>query len=202
MKYMSFVAGLLGIAVTGCESLPSHTHDQDAANHTHELHANKTVASGEGAVIANPFHPVKLLLSHGESQSDVTVFEFDLPPQSAGSPPHTHTLEDEYFYIVSGELNVLLGDETRVLKTGDFAAFTRGHTHMFWNGSEAPVKLIMTTTGSAFESFMSSVGPRLADAKPQDAAEAGAVIGQIAAEHGITISMEKMPAEAAGFYPK
>ena len=47
---------------------------------------------------------------------------------------------------------------------------------------------------------MASVAPVLATASPADAAEAGAVIGALAAEHGITISMEMMPAEAAALY--
>lgn len=197
------LSGLSLIVLGACVNVHGHSHEHDSTNHhaDHD-HTNKIVRTGAGETVENPFHPVKLLLSHGESAGDVTVYEFDVPPHSAGSPPHTHTLEDEYFYIVSGELNVMLGEELLVLKEGDFASLSRGHTHMFWNGGDAPVKLIMTTTGSAFESFMSSVAPRLADAKPEGAAEAGAVIGKLAAEHGITIAMEKMPAEAAPYYPK
>ena len=140
------------------------------------------------------------MLSHAGSDSDVTVYEFKLAPRSPGSPPHTHTLEDEFFYVVEGELSALSGEDVLTLAPGDFAALNRGTTHMFWNGSDVTTRLIMFTTGSSFEAFLEGAGPRLAEAQPGSAEEAGAVIGQLAIEHGITIEMEKMPAEAAPIY--
>ena len=161
---------------------------------------DKVVRAGEGAAVENPFHPITLLLSKAENEGAVTVYEFEVPAQSPGSPPHTHANEDEYFLIVEGELSVMSGDTVTTLGPGDFAALNRGNTHMFWNAGDAPVRLIMTTTGGSFEEFMASVAPTLAEAKPADAMAAGAVLGQLAAEHGITIAMDQMPEEAAPFY--
>ncbi|GGB62387.1 MULTISPECIES: cupin domain-containing protein [Henriciella] len=162
--------------------------------------ADKVVAAGTGADVENPFHPIRLLLSSEEASGDVTIYEFILPPESPGSPPHTHTHEDEYFYILSGTLDVLSNGETLRLSEGDFAALKRGNAHMFWNGSDSETQLLMMTTGSSFEAFMQSVSPRLAEARPEGPEAAGAVIGQLAAEHGIKISMEQMPAAAAPYY--
>lgn len=195
-------AGLL-LGLAAC----AHAHSSDdVAAHT-QLHAdappeqaNKLVRAGAGDAVENPFHPVHLLLSSTESAGAVTIYEFDLPPNSPGSPPHNHTLEDEYFFVVSGTLDVLVDGEVQRLQPGDFAALNRGHTHMFWNGADAATKLLMTTTGASFEAFMTSAAPRLAAAQPATAQEAGAVIGQLASEHGITIMMDQMPAEAAPFY--
>jgi uncharacterized cupin superfamily protein len=177
-----------------------HAHDHAMTMPDHADHPDKLVRAATGEMVDNPFHPVRLLLSNEESAGEVTIYEFLLPPKSPGSPPHTHSLEDEYFYVISGTLDVLSNGETLRLNPGDFAALNRGHAHMFWNGSDTPTELIMTTTGSSFEAFMSSAGPRIAEAKPANAEEAGAVIGQLAAEHGIIISMDQMPAEAAPFY--
>lgn len=167
---------------------------------TASAHPDKVVREGEGEAVPTPFHPVFLLLSAEENEGGVTVYEFEVPPHSPGSPPHTHSQEDEYFFVTSGELSVLSGSEVLTLQEGDFAALNRGNAHMFWNASDAPVRMIMMTTGGSFEQFMASVAPVLATASPADAAEAGAVIGALAAEHGITISMEMMPAEAAALY--
>ncbi len=161
---------------------------------------NKIVPAGTAPEVANPFHPIRLMLSSQETAGELSLYEFEVPPESAGSPPHTHTLEDEYFFILSGTLDVLVDGEVSQLGEGDFAALTRGHTHMFWNGSQEPVRLLMATTGASFESFMASVAPRLAEAKPDGPQAAGAVVSALAAEHGITISMEDMPAEAAPYY--
>lgn len=191
-------AGLL--ALSACMTQPAgHDHHGVLTDHVH-AHPDKLVVAGAGEAIENPFHPVRLLLSSEESSGDVTVYEFELPPRSPGSPPHTHTREDEYFYVVSGALSVMSGDQILSLYPGDFAALNRGNTHMFWNASDETTRLIMTTTGGSFEGFMNDAGPRIAEAKPDSAEAAGAVIGQLAAEYGITIAMEEMPPEAAPFY--
>lgn len=166
----------------------------------HDHHPDKLVRAGEAADVDNPFHPIRLYLSSQENTGSVTFYEFEVPPQSPGSPPHTHSREDEYFFILEGRLSVLSGEDVLKLDAGDFAALNRGNTHMFWNADEEPVRLLMATTGGSFEEFMANVAPTLAAAAPADPMQAGAVVGQLAQEYGIEISMEKMPAEAAPFY--
>jgi uncharacterized cupin superfamily protein len=174
-------------------------HEGHAAHHQHH-HTDKLVMAEAGAAVENPFHPVRLLLSSEESMGEVTIYEFILPPQSPGSPPHTHSREDEYFYVLQGTLDVLSDGSVKRISEGDFAALKRGNAHMFWNGSDTETQLLMMTTGASFEQFLESVSPRLAEARPASPEAAGAVIGQLAAEHGIEISMEMMPAAAAPYY--
>lgn len=198
MRRAKFIlAGLGFIALAGAAS----AHEEAQGHHDdHGNHPDKLVVDGSAPDVENPFHTVRLLLSSEESAGEVTIYEFALPPHSAGSPPHTHTLEDEYFYVLSGTVDVLSNGKVVRLNPGDFAALNRGHTHMFWNGSDEPNEFLMMTTGSSFEAFMQSVSPRLAEAAPASPDEAGALIGQVAAEHGIAITMEKMPEEAAQYY--
>lgn len=196
MKNFIILGATLLLVSISAEAV-AHKHGKKANK---QAIKNKIVNSGQGQEIQNPFHPVSLLLSNEESEGNVTIFKFDLPPNSAGSPPHTHSLEDEYFFVTSGTLSIMSDNKVLKLKEGDFASLNRGIPHMFWNGDDEPVSLIMTTTGEAFEAFMSAVGPDLASARPANSAEAGAVIGALAAEYGIEISMEKMPAEAAQYY--
>jgi uncharacterized cupin superfamily protein len=196
----TFVIGAVACGHAQAHSPHGTDHHDHAVSEAGADHPNKLVRAGEGETVANPFHPIHLLLSNTENAGAVTVYEFDLPPMSPGSPPHTHSLEDEYFFVVSGTLDVMFDGEVRRLEPGDFAALTRGHTHMFWNGSDAPSKVLMATTGASFEAFMASAAPRLAGAQPGSAEEAGAVLGQLAAEHGITIRMDKMPEAAAPLY--
>ena len=186
-------------ALAFAASAQAHEHGADHSGHS-MAKPDKVVPATTGADVENPFHPIRLLLSNAETEGQVTIYEFLLPPQSPGSPPHTHSLEDEYFYVLSGTLDVLSGGETKRLQPGDFAALTRGNAHMFWNGSDGHTELLMMTTGNSFEAFMEGVSPALAEAQPGSPEEAGAVIGQLAAEHGIMISMEMMPEAAAPLY--
>lgn len=174
-------------------------HEEHAAHHQHH-HTDKLVLAETGAAVENPFHPVRLLLSSEESMGEVSIYEFILPPKSPGSPPHMHSREDEYFYVLEGTLDILSDGSVKRISEGDFAALKRGNAHMFWNGSDTETQLLMMTTGASFEQFLESVSPRLAEAKPASPEAAGAVIGQLAAEHGIEISMEMMPAAAAPYY--
>ena len=174
-------------------------HEEHAASHQHD-HTDKLVLAETGATVENPFHPVRLLLSSEESMGEVTIYEFILPPKSPGSPPHTHSQEDEYFYVLEGTLDLLSEGSVKRISDGDLAALKRGNAHMFWNGSDTETQLLMITTGASFEQFLQSVSPRLAEGKPTSPEAVGAVIGQLAAEHGIEISMEMMPAAAAPYY--
>ncbi len=199
-RLIQFGAMAAALSVGACQHGHEHASAAHADGHVH--HDDKLVRAGEAPAVGNPFHPVFLLVSNSENATGATIYEFQLPPKSPGSPPHTHSLEDEFFYVISGELSVMSGEEILTLAQGDFAALNRGNAHMFWNASEGETRLLMMTTGASFESFMSGSGPAIAAASPQSAEEAGAVIGKLAAEHGMQISMEKMPPEAAPFYLK
>ena len=51
-------------------------------------------------------------------------------PEGAGPPPHPHPWDEAYF-MLEGEMDVLLGDRTVVLKVGDFAHVPAGTVHCF-----------------------------------------------------------------------
>ena len=46
-----------------------------------------------------------------------------------GVPRHTHTREDETYYVLSGELNVEVGDQTFLLRPGDTLLVPRSIPH-------------------------------------------------------------------------
>ncbi|NNU17471.1 cupin domain-containing protein [Parvularcula sp. ZS-1/3] len=164
------------------------------------LHDPKIVAPGEGEPVAVPFHPVFQLIGKGETESNATFYEFRVPPKTAGAPPHTHTKEDEFFYVLSGGVSLMNGDEITVAGPGTLAALTRGHLHAFWNAGDEEVVMLMATVGGEFEEFFDAVAMRLREEKPASPEAAGALVGQIAASKGITIDMSKVPAEARQLY--
>ncbi|MFC3303114.1 cupin domain-containing protein [Parvularcula lutaonensis] len=147
-----------------------------------------------------PFHPVLKLIGGDENRDSVTIYEFRVPPQSAGAPPHTHTMEDEYFYVVSGTASFLNGEDVIEAPAGSFAALTRGNLHAFWNSSDEEAVMVMMTVGGKFEEFFDEVAMRVQAEKPGSPEEMGALVGQAAAERGITIDMSKVPDTAKPLY--
>jgi uncharacterized cupin superfamily protein len=80
----------------------------------------------------------------GLSQFGVNLLR--LPPGAWSSQRHWHTREDEFVYVLSGEV-VLVGDgdgEEEVLRAGDAAGFPAGDTngHCLQNRSDADARVL------------------------------------------------------------
>jgi uncharacterized cupin superfamily protein len=67
-----------------------------------------------------------------------------LPPGSWSALPHWHVLEDEFVYVLDGEVVLVCGSEEQLLKPGDCAGFKAGEEvgHCFQNRSTMPATLL------------------------------------------------------------
>ena len=54
-----------------------------------------------------------------------------LLPRGSGPGPHKHTWSDETFYMLDGEITLLVGDEIRTARKGDFIMVPRSTRHAF-----------------------------------------------------------------------
>lgn len=82
--------------------------------------------------------------------------QFALVEQRAAhgfSPPvHVHQHEDQFFYVLEGELTVRLADDERRIGVGETAWLPRGISHTF--RVETPeARLLEITTPAGFEQF-------------------------------------------------
>ena len=157
-------------------------------------HPPTVIEPGAGRDVPVPFHPARLLLSGGASEGGVAIYEFTVPPNSAGAPPHVHANEDEYAYVLEGTLGLLAGEDIVTAGPGTLVALTRGHVHAFWNSGDDPVRTLFLVSGDGeFEEFFDAVAVALRETPPAGPDEAGAMVGRIAAEHAITIRMDAVP---------
>ena len=60
-------------------------------------------------------------------------------PEETFVPPHVHPHQDEYIYVISGRIDLLLNGEERSASTGDVVRMPRGIPHAFFNNSGKPV---------------------------------------------------------------
>jgi quercetin dioxygenase-like cupin family protein len=60
----------------------------------------------------------------------------ELMPKDSGPGPHKHTWSDETFYILDGEIAVLIGEEIKTARAGDFLMVPRNTRHAFRVASE------------------------------------------------------------------
>ena len=162
-------------------------------------HEPLLVPPGEGRVVPVPFHGARLMLPGSSNAAGASLFEFTVPPRSGGAPPHRHTHEDELIFVLDGTLSVMVGDEVLEAPPGTSAALTRGSYHAFWNAGDDPVSVLFFVTDGGFEEFFDAVVVMLRDESPAPG-EANARIGALAAEHGIEIRPDLLPAEAIPLY--
>jgi quercetin dioxygenase-like cupin family protein len=119
----------------------------------------------------------------------VAVIEH-LAPRGAGSPLHVHSREDEWFYVIEGELSLWVDGETIVAPAGSFVFGPKGIPHTFIVSSEQ-ARFLLVTEPAGFEQFMRAVGepaPRLEIPPPATEPPDVAALTAVAAEFGIEIA--------------
>lgn len=86
----------------------------------------------------------------------VTVIEH-LVPQGYGPPVHVHHREDEWFYIMEGELTCWVGGRIINAPAGSFVYGPRDIPHTFTVTSPQARSLVVTEP-AGFEKFMRTLG--------------------------------------------
>ncbi len=126
----------------------------------------------------------------GQTAGRVAVTE-NLAPRGSGSPLHVHHREDEWFYVIEGELTFWVGGEVIPAPAGSFVYGPRDVPHTFVVSSEQ-ARYLLVLEPAGFEDFIRTLGepaPRLEIPPPADppGPEAMEAIMRAAADHGIEI---------------
>jgi quercetin dioxygenase-like cupin family protein len=80
-----------------------------------------------------------------------------LVPAGVGSPWHVHPEEDEWFYVLEGEMTFWVADTRLSLKAGSFAFGPKGVPHTFY--AEGPgARALVGFAPMQFEGFLREVG--------------------------------------------
>jgi mannose-6-phosphate isomerase-like protein (cupin superfamily) len=85
------------------------------------------------------------------------LLEVGIPPQSS-PPPHLHHREDEAYYVLEGEMEVMDGDRTFVAGAGSFVFLPRGTLHRFKNIGAQTAKMLIMAIPAGLEKFIREVG--------------------------------------------
>lgn len=100
-------------------------------------------ATDTGPTFLGPGDIYTFLATAAETGGQYFAMEAIVPPD-AGPPPHIHHNQVETFYIVEGQLEIMLGDQVREAKAGDFVHISQGTPHRFINRSQTAAKMILT----------------------------------------------------------
>ncbi len=111
-------------------------------------------------------------------------------------PPHTHSREDEYSYVLEGEVGVRIGDQDFLAKAGDIIMKPRGVSHTFWNAGPQPARLLEIIAPAGFETFFEEIARVLNAGGPPDQEQ----IDNITKKYGQTYQMEQIPELMAKYH--
>ena len=100
-----------------------------------------------------------VILADGNDTGGRYSLMYELMPKGSGPGPHTHTWSDETYYLLSGEIAFLIGDEIKTARAGDFVHVPRDTRHAFRVDSETAEFLNGYTPASLEQSVIECAMP-------------------------------------------
>ena len=152
--------------------------------------AASTIALGPGEGDAYWFFgQLVTIKSSGNSTGGRVAVTETLAPRGTGSPLHVHHNEDEWFYVIEGELTFWVGGQVITAPAGSFVYGPRGIPHTFTVSSEQ-ARFLLVLEPAGFETFIQVIGePAQQLTIPAAAAEPPDIVRltEVAAHYGIEI---------------
>ena len=104
------------------------------------------------------------------------------------APPHIHTREDEFSYVLEGEIGARIGDEEVHATTGCYVLKPRNIWHTFWNPGPRPARIIEIISPSGFEKFFAELAALTQSGPPEPEA-----LDRMASRYGLIFGMDWVP---------
>jgi mannose-6-phosphate isomerase-like protein (cupin superfamily) len=116
-----------------------------------------------------------------------SLVEHPIAPRTLAAPMHVHEHEDEYSYVLEGEVGVQIGDEVLYARAGDFVFKPRAVWHAFWNRTDEPARLLEIISPGGFERYFAELAPLLPPARAVPDFEG---LATLRARYGLTMDMD------------
>ena len=126
-------------------------------------------------------------LSGADTGGAYCLLEVGLAPGMA-VPRHTHTREDEVYFVLAGELEATIGEDVFVLRPGDTLLAPRDVPHQLRNSGNSENHFLLVFSPSGFEEFILATAvpaPDNAVAPTEPPAVAVRNVHELAASFGI-----------------
>jgi mannose-6-phosphate isomerase-like protein (cupin superfamily) len=141
----------------------------------------------QGRRILNGF--VVYLLAGVESGGGFALIEHNLVPGQLAAPIHTHQNEDEYSYVLGGEMTALLGEQVLTATAGSFIRKPRHIPHTFWNQGTQPAKILEIISPAGFEKYFDELAEIRSVPGPPNPEKLAALRGK----YGLEMDLASVP---------
>ena len=112
----------------------------------------------------------------------------EISPPQGGPPPHTHSQEEETLYVLEGEVEFLLGEDTIPAGAGSCVYVPRGALHTFKNVGTSPSRVLAVLSPGGFEKFFLEAGEPAPEgtSPPEGEPDVGRIV-EIGQKYGLEI---------------
>ena len=121
-----------------------------------------TTVQSPKTLIDGPFG-ARLLLE----APDFSLVEHPIAPRTLAGPSHVHRHEDEYSYVLEGEVGFEVGDDVFSAGAGQLVAKPRGIWHAFWNAGDVPARVLEVISPAGFERYFEELAQLIPPIRPE-----------------------------------
>ena len=131
---------------------------------------------------------VRFMIDGDETGGGFSLVEHPMSPRALAAPLHRHNREDEYSFVLEGQVGALLGKEVLVGEPGDLIFKPRNQWHTFWNAGDEPARILEIIAPAGFERFFEELVDLggVTQADPQ-------VLAELSARYELEMDPESIP---------
>ena len=111
----------------------------------------------QGRTVAIVGDVYRFLATGEDTSGKYAMWEAIVPP-GGGPPPHIHSREEESFFVLEGEITIVVDGERVVATAGMFANLPVGSQHSFKNESDRPAKMLISVAPAGLEQMFFEIG--------------------------------------------
>lgn len=104
-----------------------------------------------------------------------------LAPRAIAAPVHRHTREDEFSFVLEGQVSFLAAGEEYVGDVGDLVFKPRMEWHTFWNATDEPARILEMISPGGLEEIFRMIGEATGDVDLDEMIERAGCEGDMAA---------------------
>ena len=108
----------------------------------------------------------RLVIEGGDAGKRFALVDHPMQPRALAAPMHRHHREDEYSYVLEGQIGALLGDDVLLGNPGDLIFKPRDQWHTFWNAIDRPSRVLEIISPAGFEGYFRELGAELRSGAP------------------------------------
>ena len=134
---------------------------------------------------------IRFMIGGEETQGNYALVEHPIGPRALAAPMHTHEREDEYTYVLEGEIGVQIGEEVLAAQPGDLVFKPRGVPHAFWNATDTLARALEIISPAGFERYFAELAPLFPPANQGPLDEEA--VGAVRAKYGLEMDLGSIP---------